>query len=281
MNRRIVVGVSGNPAGMAAAEWALDYAEARQADVEFVHVVDDKWPVLVRARSGGAFLEAEREMRDRADQAVEAHPRVNVHPTVIEGSPVDRLVDEADGAELLVIGTHTLRRFDGLVFSTRAAHVAAVARCSVAVVPVERGEPTGRGVVVGVDGSPASAAAVTFAAREADRLGQPLRAVFAWRVLAPWGTDDGGRDDPTDDDRAVLAEALAGIAEDYPDLEVEEILTDELPADSLVTAAHGARLLVVGTHGRHGLAKLWLGSVSHELLLTMPCTVAVIRPEPV
>ena len=49
--------------------------------------------------------------------------------------------------------------------------------------------------------------------------------------------------------------------------------------DALVAAATGAGLLVVGSRGRHWFARFWLGSVSHVLVLTMPCPVAVIRAD--
>jgi nucleotide-binding universal stress UspA family protein len=75
----------------------------------------------------------------------------------------------------------------------------------------------------------------------------------------------------------MLSEAAAGLAGEYPDLHIELVLSRSLPTDALMNACLGARLLVVGTHGRHGAAKVWLGSVSHELVLAMPCTVVVVK----
>lgn len=279
MNNRIAVGISGKKSADSALEWALDYADAHHTEVELVHVVDDRWATLTRSLSGTALLDAEREVRARAERATEAHPRLHVHPTVLEGSPIDALVERAADADLLVIGTHELGRFQGVVFSTRAAHIAALATTSVVVVP-SGWRPEGTGVVVGVDGSASSVAALEFGAKEADRLGQGLKAVYAWRALTPWTTvdDDFDPSDPTDRDRLVLSEAAAGLAEEYPDLDVDLHLSRELPVDALMNASLNARLLVVGTHGRHGVAKVWLGSVSHELVLAMPCPVVVIRP---
>ena len=278
MNNRIIVGVSGNKTGDSALEWALEYAGAHHSEVELVHVVDDRWSILSKSLTGTALLDAEHEMRLRAEQGSETHTTLLVHPAVVEGDPLQTLVDKAQGADLLVIGTHELSRFRGLIFSTRAAHIAALSPTSVAVIPTGR-ELTGTGVVVGVDGSASSIAAVEFAAKEADRLQQPLKAVYAWRALTPWALEDEFEpQEPTDSDRLILSEAVAGLAEEYPDLSLELDLSPELPADALLEASAGARLLVVGTHGRHGVAKLWLGSVSHELILAMPCPVVVIKP---
>jgi len=280
MNKRVIVGIGARDSGHAALEWALEFAEAHHAEVELVHVADERWSGLSNELSGEALLAAEHDLRTRAEQATAARPGVHVHPSVVEGVPVDALVERSTGASLLVLGTHPLKRFKGLVFSTRASHIAALARCSVVVVP-ETQDPSCQGVVVGIDGSTTSAAAAQFAATEADRLGEPLRAIYAWRTLSPWTTDVDGRAPavPGDGERIILSEALAGIAEQFPDLRVDEALSAERPSDALISAALGARMLVVGTHGRRGVARLLLGSVSHEMLLRMPCPVAVIRVE--
>jgi len=278
MNNRIVVGINGKPSGDAALLWALDYANARNDEVELVHVVDDKWTTVTRSLTGTALLDAEHELRSRAERAVEEHPGLHVHPTVLEGSPIDALLERADGADLLVIGTHDVGRFQGVVHSTRAAHVAALSTTSVAIVPRGR-ERSGSGVVVGVDGSASSVAALGFGAREADRLGQTLTAVYAWQALTPWElVEELNPPDPSESDKMILAEAVAGLAEEYPDLSIVQSLSRVLPVDALMNASLGGRLLVVGTHGRHGVAKMWLGSVSHELVLAMPCAVVVVKP---
>ena len=56
------------------------------------------------------------------------------------------------------------------------------------------------------------------------------------------------------------------------------IVEEELPAEALKTRAEGARLLVVGSHGRGGFVGMLLGSVSRAALFTAPCPVAVVRP---
>jgi nucleotide-binding universal stress UspA family protein len=278
MNNRIVVGVSGKRPGDSALKWAADYASAHHSEVELVHVVDDRWATVTRSLTGKALLDAEQELRARAERAAEEHLGLKIHPTVLEGSPIDSLVERAQDADLLVIGTHELGRFHGAVFSTRATHVAALSTTSVAVVPEGR-EFDGTGIVVGVDGSASSVAALEFGAKEADRLGQKLTAVYAWQALTPWElVEEIDPADPTESDKLLLAEAVAGLADEYPDLDVEQDLSRVLPVDALMNASLGARLLVVGTHGRHGAAKMWLGSVSHELVLAMPCAVVVVKP---
>ncbi|MBC7441865.1 MAG: universal stress protein [Ramlibacter sp.] len=279
MDERVVVGMSGRPSDREALRWALDYARPRRLAVELVHVVDENWANIAEGYTHRAREQAERSL---AREIADAAPRAlgpNLHATVLEGSATGALTDWAEGAELLVIGSHALGRFRDYLFSTRSAQIAAHAPGSVVIVP-ERADRNGSGVVVGVDGSEVSLAAVRFAAEQADRLGQRLTAVYCWSAPAPW-TEEGAMIDwpmePDDADRLVLAEAVAGLAELYPDLELDLRLDLGLPVDALVTAATDARLLVVGSHTRQGFARFWLGSVSHVIVLTMPCPVAVIR----
>ena len=288
MNKRIMVGLSGRPTDEIAMRWALGFARPRRWDVELVHVVDETWGDIPAGFRGSARAQAETELARELAEAVRLEPSLAVQSAVLVGSPTAALAERAKGAELLVIGSHALGRFRDYVFSTRAAQIAARAPCSVVVVP-ERLGSIGRGVVVGVDGSDVSLAAVRFAAEEADRHGETLTVVFCWTAPTPWTAETALIDwpmAPDDSDRLVLAEAVAGLAGQYPDLDLDLRLELGTPPETLARVATGARLLVVGSHGshgshgRHGLQRFWLGSVSQVIVLTMPCPVAVIRPVP-
>lgn len=281
MRERIVVGISGESAGTAALDWALDYAKPLKLEIELVHVVDDSWGVIPVDFMGQAVLEAEQELRAVADRAGQRVPDVVIHTHAIFGSIATELASRASSAELLVIGTHSRGRFGDRVFSRTSAQIAARVTTSVVIVP-DRGDPVGEGVVVGIDGSEASLAAVHFAARLADKHRETLTAIYSWNTPTPWPATTeltAWPAMPADADRLVLDEALAGLSSKYPDLEIDQEIATGAPADALATASVGARLLVVGSHGRHGVARFWLGSVSHELALAMPCPVAIIRTE--
>ena len=81
-----------------------------------------------------------------------------------------------------------------------------------------------------------------------------------------------------EEDRIVLAESVAGLAEKYPDLVVHQRLeTNTEPAKALVDTAEEARLLVIGSHGRGGFSRTVLGSTAHAVLLNVPCPTIVTR----
>ena len=111
-------------------------------------------------------------------------------------------------------------------------------------------------------------------AEEADSGGHQGAVVMAATVIQASGI---GVEAVKDEERVVLGESTAGLAEEYPDLEVERTLAEADPSSALLAAAALARLLVVGSHGRGGVARMLLGSVSHAMVLHSPCPVLVVR----
>ncbi|MEX1079124.1 MAG: universal stress protein [Homoserinimonas sp.] len=278
MEQRVVVGISGTEAAHPAAEWAIGYAADTSASLEFVHVVDVAWRSTPQTFAEQALLQAEQKLRQRIEQARILHPRMKIHSTALVGDP-NRVLAEYAGKDMLVLGNRPLQRPGLHPFTTRAVRIARRASGSVAVFP-DSVDPAARGLVVGVDGSEVSDAALAFAAQEADRLGDPLKAVHAWHAPTPWSDEPIGWPGASEDEeeRIVLAEAVAGLGVDYPDLVVNSEVMLARPANALYDAGLGARMLVVGSHGYKGFEKAWLGSTSEELLLALPCPVAVIRP---
>jgi nucleotide-binding universal stress UspA family protein len=277
MTETIVIGVSGSEHSHPAIAWGISYAVQHHLRVELVHVVDNTWGARASDYTEEAIVAAERAIITETERISSNHPTIAVHGIVLVGSPDRELCAHANRAELLVVGSHATERFGDRVFSHRAMVIAERASCSVVIVPsTARGSAAG--VVVGVDGSERSARAVEFAAALADRWGEPLTAVHAWTPPWPWDADPGAWPvAPAQEDELLLAESVAGLADRYPDLTIERKLPSARPASALYSASVGARLLVVGSHGRQGLERALFGSVSAELVLRMPCAVAVIR----
>ncbi|MGD8195932.1 universal stress protein [Herbiconiux sp. P18] len=295
MTASILVGFDGSPAAQTALDWALRRAEATGCDVEVLFVADTSWDS--EAFTAAPLLHAKGEvvLAGAAFHADSKAPHVTVSPKVLSGNPVSVLVAEAEaiGASLLVVGSYRKDLYERLTTSAVSLRVAASATVPVAVIP---DLPAGRrhGVVVGVDGGPSSVRLARTALVEAERLGEPLRILTAWTLpplVQPDFTDgsdlyDALEERAQDVARQVAAD-VAGTGATGPDATGVDapaasvaVATDVVlaaPAAALVTAAADAALLVVGSHGRHGIGRFLLGSVSHDVLLSAPCPVLVLR----
>jgi len=133
-------------------------------------------------------------------------------------------------------------------------------------------------IVVGVDGSEGSLAALRFALEEAKVRGDDIKAVNAWHVppaacWAPGGVD-------FDEFRRLAEEALDRTMQDSvvvaSGVTVTPVLVEGQPADALCAEADGAELLVVGSRGLGGFHGLLVGSVSHQCVHHAPCPVVVV-----
>ncbi|MFO7691103.1 MAG: universal stress protein [Cryobacterium sp.] len=279
----IVVGVDESAPGDAAIDWAMRRAERLNCPVKLVHSVYDTW----LAEGYGYYdsiLEAENKLlRDAQAKASAIAPGVAVSTELRHGNAPRELSEFSDEASLIVVGTGKKGRLQGSLFGSVSLQVASMSRCPVAIIPLlEDPEGTVRsGVIVGIDGSTDSVTAVRIAAAEADRTGQELTAIYA----PPTPSATALRNIPTDsirermdEERVVLAEAVAGLTDRYPDLVVHQrLVEDAAPARVLVDAARTAQLLVVGSHGRGALRRLMMGSVSHEVLLHISSPTIITR----
>lgn len=129
------------------------------------------------------------------------------------------------------------------------------------------------GVVVGVDGSRLSLDAVRWAVAEALLRGAPLQILHA----APYATDPAGYGARRAHD--ILARAFTVARRSDPVLRVATHRTQAQPAESLLEAAEGAELLVVGMGGGERPQEVLIGSVALEVSGRACCPVAVVRGE--
>ena len=141
--------------------------------------------------------------------------------------------------------------------------------------------PRFRLVVVGIDGSGESEAALRFAADEAKLRGAVLRIVCAWEPSASGSLGEAFAPTPDEHVHAehhaedVLRGALQQLQGEP--LEVEAVAEEGGPTAVLLEQAAGADLLVVGSRGLGTAKRLMLGSVSHDLAHKASCPVAIVR----
>lgn len=286
----VVVGVDGSPSSLTAVETAAREARAHGVALRVVHAFG-RPPARIPAggrpwepaSAAGVPQLIDGTLGEAEQRAHAAAPGVQADHEVVVGDPVEVLEIESHTTSMIVVGSRGLGRFGTLLVGSTAGQLAAHASCPVLVV---RGDPRPAGpVLLAVDGSPAARGAVEFAFSQASRHGTDLVALHVWsnrteRAYAspadpPFVTYDEGR--LHDEEERVLAEALGGMGDLYPDVRVERRLVRGRVRHTLIEAGADAGLLVVGARGRGGFTGLLLGSVSQAVLHHAPCPVAVVR----
>jgi nucleotide-binding universal stress UspA family protein len=137
-------------------------------------------------------------------------------------------------------------------------------------------------IVVGVDGSEPSQAALRWAATEAHRRGLGLQVVTCWSYpMLPWGPYQpplSGDEFAAEAQKAAEAEVEKVLGEDRGSLDVEISVVEGAASLRLLDWDNAADMIVVGSRGRGGFAGLLLGSVSEHLAEHARCPVVIIRP---
>ena len=132
------------------------------------------------------------------------------------------------------------------------------------------------GVLVGVDGSPATAGAVRWAAREAARRHLPLDLV---QVLPPSERPHDELRSPSGRAHALLEQARQVAGAVAPEVPVRLSVVDGVAGPALVATASRARLLVIGARPGGGLADMGVGRTIAHVMGHAPCPVIVVPPD--
>ncbi|MQA07672.1 MAG: universal stress protein [Pseudonocardiaceae bacterium] len=290
-NPPIIVGVDGSEQASDAVRWAVSEAARHDAPLLVLHGV--LMPELYFVGSPDSALlapakeEGERIVRRASELAKSHEPEVEVRTEAHIGLPARLLIERSGSARMIVLGSRGAGGFGELLVGSTTAAVASHAHCATVVVrgsgiDVER--PADAPVVVGVDASPVSDAAIGMAFEAASSRNAPLIAVHTWsdsdgeaifspsRMNVSWESID-------EAERRMLAERLAGWHEKYPDVTVRQVVTRDRPRHELLEWSKKAQLVAVGSRGRGGFTGLLLGSTSQALIHHAHCPVLVARPD--
>lgn len=286
---RIVVGVDETEQSLAAVDMAAAEAVLRDRALLLVHA--DPFALPGYAVWRGPEVGAQQRVHQAIERARAGRPGLAVDGEVVRESPVRALIEASHDAELVVIGDRDRGAAARIVMGTVAGGLALHGACPVMIVR-GAGNPDGP-IVLGVDGSVPADAAAGFAFAEAALRGCGIEAVHAWTHPVSRGPGDMQPlvFDPVlvqAEEERLVAEALAGWCEKYPDVPVRRRLVRGHPRRALIEAGEKACLTVVGSHG-HGfmlagrshslLDDITLGSVSQGLLHRTPGPVVVV-PHP-
>lgn len=274
--------------------WAAKHVSERTVPIPLliIHSIPES-PVPTRNQAAHALKEgvdykdeirtrAERIVGEVADRVRAEYPNLVVETAVVEGHPADILSQAGADADQIVVGARgagapALVKMLGGVSDYVVAHT----QGSVAVVPDQAEDREGAPVVLGLDDSPQGRLAMARAFQAASLRGVPLIAITAW----DYGPYDAHNAElwahnvtemnamMEEEGRALLAEKIA----EFPDVDVTVKAVRGRPEHALIEASRDAGLLVIGSKGRGGFARLLLGSTSRHVLRDSYCPVVVTR----
>lgn len=291
MFRSILVGVSSVEHSEHAIVTGLEFAQREGARVELVHAMPvplAHWPrsdpaQLARALAGErARLEAELRgmLARRGGNVGKLEVRELLH--VFSGSAAQVLLDRAVavGADLLVLGPHGKRLlFD---FGDTARAVLAKATCAVLVQPAHF-RPFRR-ILVPIDLSEDSLYALGRAVQLARERGARIDTLHCFTL--PDLNNAMGMGHPVAEPARVVEQVREGTRQeferalsgmDWQGVQHVDHFVEGAPAPAIQDLQHEVDLIVMGSHGRTGLAAAVLGSVAYSVLKHAEVPVLAMR----
>lgn len=273
MIERILVGVDGSAGASAATAWAASAALSLNAEVTVVAVAD------AQSTSGGSLEDEQARIQAGLD-ADWCGPlgSLDAASTVVEhGDPREVLMRLSEQADLVVVGSTGTGWFPAVHLGHVGHYLASHANMPTVVVPPQARPPALDCLVVGIDGSPGSTAAIEFARSVMTR---PEQMVVGANIHIPVARA-GHRIDEGDWRSASMSECERWMEPLASNGLQHEIVIDEgHPAQALagVARAERAGAVVVGTKGHGNIAGVNLGTVALRLLQMADGPVIVTPP---
>ena len=288
--RKILVGVDAEGLADHAIAQGARLAEDLGAELELVHAVSIPpvlWPGIspeqLSSMHASALERARNELVPKARDVLRSagvHQRVEDCLHVRPGHPAKVILSRVREAELqlVLLGPHAKR--DVFDFGSTARAVLSSCPCPVWV-QVRPAEPIRR-ILVAVDFSETSRHALETAMALAAQLGASLRVLhsfdpphFALGLASAELAPEYLFQQEREASEALLTEWVRDA--DQGAVELESVLSDGLPSATIREQAEAFDLIVLGTHGRTGLARFLVGSVAYSVLKEVERPVVVVR----
>ena len=290
---RILVGTDGSEAADEAVDVAARLASEHDGELILCHFVN--WMPMLDTTAVGSFVDPAPIMADLRARGAEyldrARLRANAAGVVaqsrlVEGAPAPGILDLAhdEGCTLIAVATHPRSGFEH--FFVGSTTEAVLRGSSIPVLTIRAGAKALRSgrcferIVVGIDDSePSDAALATVLDFPAEDRRHVLLCGVAGSpfVLAGHEYLQAVIDEFREDIERVIEKALTTAGTNGRSFEVR--IVDGRAAPALIaTAEHEkADLIVVGSHGRRGLRRLFIGSVAESVVESAPMPVLVVR----
>ena len=140
-HQRIVVGVDGSPISKLALRWAITQARLTGATIDAVlawqypaALTGYTWTAAVVDTEPAWDVEAEKELTEAISETAGQDPDVVINPVVVEGWPAEVLLNAAEGADLLVVGSRGRGGFSSVLLGSVSQNCAHHATCPLLII---------------------------------------------------------------------------------------------------------------------------------------------------
>lgn len=261
----VVVGIDGSQSALDAALWAIDETVRLGVPLRLVHVIEPADPPAIDPHEQSRRTTTAEVTLHNAVALVESTGRpVAVEAEILQGRPVQALLEGARSALLLCVGARGIKHAtQGRIGSTAAA-LSAAAHCPVVIVRTRRpdsGHP--RAVVIEIDDTARSGAVLQRGLDAAQRLGAPVRVLTPARMHA--------------DVQAQWQRRLAEWHRRYSDLDITSVSTQGDRLDYIAAHADSIQLVVIDRERRDGIGPL-VGAPGNAALRDTDCSIMVCEP---
>lgn len=293
---RVLVATDGSESAAVAVDLVAGLPWPEGSTVRVVQAVESGAALFGGPWPAAASFQTDRietELRRAAEEAIAAartrleRPGLTVRGAVLDGRPAVAIADEATvmDADVVVVGSRGHGAIGSVLLGSVSSEV--IDHAPVPVLVARR--PQVRSVILAWDGSTAAERAAGLLGRWPVFAGVPVRVVSVTEVRVPWWT---GFPEPGVPAAVLVLDAVDAARQVHERLARE--MADRLraaglaaeadhregdAATTILAAAHDAAadLIVMGTHGRSGIARLVLGSVARKVLHHADVSVLVVR----
>jgi len=285
---KVIVGVDGSKASKAAIQWATGFAHATSTEVEALHtwMVPLTTSISIADGSGPTTQFLQAQATTELEKAwTDADVDAATTNSIVEGRPGPVLAERTAPDTLVAVGRtgrgrrHGLARAAEVILGSAARHCLHHAAGPVVTVPADTGWTEAPKIVVGIDGSASSLAALAWCldAMPADAK------IMAVQCVRPWIADPLAPFDNTYADAVVgaakvelqgMVDPIIAAHASAPTVEVSAVDSDA--RSHLTSSDLGADIVIVAATGRSGIAAAVLGSVADHVVRNARCPVVVV-----
>lgn len=291
MNILVATDFSDNSRG--AVRWGASLASQLGSNLILMHVVDlaagdNAWRILVETPDEieqSAVVKSRERLQEFLDETVDEPPE-KVQYQVVLGNPIDELLAEAKSHDdpIIVAGTRGASRLQELFLGNTARRLVRQSEYPTILVPAKAEVAQPKDLIVGVDFSDASREAIRRAAVMARTYDASVHLVHGY-VLPEVTMLEGSLTTVSTELENLASEKEKVLKELVNELGADDVVSDVLavqlpPANAIIAAAeeHNAQFIFVGSHGRRGISRFFLGNTAERVMRKTPCPIFVVRP---